>query len=297
MLTKATTLRVFPATWHWKQCLAEARRTGYTGVELNFDGMFDLPCPARTLRAIKHDLKKHRLQAVSVYSRQQWKTPISSPNKAKSEQGKTTLKQLIEIAAALEAPSVLTIPGAVDNSILSPAAEQVPYDEVYDRTLRVLGELAPLAEKKGIVLALENVPNKFLMSPLEFRDFIDRTGSRAVGCHFDVANCLYNRGYPEHWISILGMRIKAVHFKDFRLAVGNLNGFTDIFEGDINWPEVCRALARGHYRGPLISEVLPACKHHPETLWISAATALDKIRQDIIQYRREMDLHGKRIPS
>ena len=85
-------------------------------------------------------------------------------------------------------------------------------------------------------LGVENVWNKFLLSPLEFQCFIDRIGNPYVKVHFDTANVLIS-GYPEQWISILGERIVNVHAKDFRLAVGNINGFCIPLEGDVNWPE------------------------------------------------------------
>lgn len=280
-MIKAITLRSFPSGMPWQDCFRESHGSGYDGVEANFDGMFQLDCSLRTIKEIRKTARRFKIKIASVYSRQQWQTPISSPDKRKREAGRRALLRLIDIAEMLDAPSVLTIPGAVDNSILSKDVEIIPYDEVYARVLEILTGLSVIARNKGVVLALENVPNKFLLSPLELRDFIDKIGGPSIGCHFDVANCLYAGGYPEQWIRILGKRIKAVHLKDFRLAAGNLTGFTDIFEGDINWDQVCAALADIGYNGALISEVLPAYKCHPEMLWKSASGALDRIIHDI----------------
>lgn len=286
-MIKAITLRSFPVGLPWRECFRESRSSGFDGVEVNFDGMFDLDCPLKTLKAIRQTAGKYEIKIVSVYSRRQWQTPISSPDRQKKASGRKVIARLIDIAEILEAPTVLTIPGAVDNSILSNKVEIVPYDEAYARAMEALSDLAGKAARKGVILALENVPNKFLLSPLEMRDFIDKTGARSVGCYLDVANCLYNGGYPEQWIRILGRRIKAVHLKDFRLAVGNLNGFTGIFDGDINWAKVCRALEAINYNGPLVSEVLPAYKHHPEMLWKSAGMAIDRIICDIRNNRKK----------
>ncbi|MCG2660534.1 MAG: sugar phosphate isomerase/epimerase [Kiritimatiellae bacterium] len=283
---KAITLRCFPADMPWRKCFREAGRAGYEGVEINFDGRFDLNCPARTLREIKQTARRYRIKIASVYSRQQWTTSLSSRHPAKKRCSRSAIKRLVDIAEYFEAPTVLTIPGTVDNSILSADVEIVPYDEVFVEMRESLVELAGYAQPKGVSLAIENVPNKFLLSPLEMRDFIDYIASPALGCHFDVANCLYSGGYPEQWIRILGQRIKAVHLKDYRLAAGTLAGFVDIFAGDINWPEVCRALAEIDYNGALISEVLPAYKYHPEILWESAGMAIDRLRQDILRYKR-----------
>ena len=285
-MQKAISLRCFPAAMPWRECFRLAARAGYEGLEINFDGMFDLNCPPRTLQEIKRTARRFRLKIVSVYSRQQWKTPLSSPYSAKRRYAQATIRRLVDIAGYLEAPTVLTIPGAVDNSFISPDVEIVPYDKVFVEMRESLAELADYARSRGVCLAIENVPNKFLLSPLEMRGFIDSVANPALGCHFDVANCLYNGGYPEQWIRILGQRIKAVHLKDYRLASGTAAGFVDIFEGDVNWPEVCRALAEIKYRGALISEVLPAYKHHPELLWKSAGMAIDCLKQDISRYRQ-----------
>ncbi len=248
---------------------------------MNFDGLFDLYCTKETLQELKACVEEEGIQIVSVYSRQQWKTPISSRDPEKRKAGTQALKWLIDTAAYLGAATILTIPGAVDNSILSSEVEIVPYQEVYERVGEVLAGLVPQAEAARVVLALENVPNKFLLSPLEFKRFIEELGSPSIGCHFDVANCLYGGGFPEDWIRILGDHIKAVHLKDYKTATGSLAGFCNIFEGDVNWKEVCEALGEIGYDGALISEVLPPYKNHPELLWISASLAIDRIRKDI----------------
>lgn len=280
-LINSTSLRCFPPEMDWRECIKLAARSGYKGIEVNFDGRFDLDCAHTTLKELKSCAEREDLRIVSVYSRQQWKTPISSRDPDKRRIGIQALERLIEIAATLGAPSVLTIPGAVDNSILSSEVEILPYQEVYQRVQEVLGELSRRAESAGVILALENVPNKFLLSPLEFRKFLEDLQSPAIGCHFDVANCLYGGGYPQDWIRTLGNWIKAVHLKDYRLSVGTLSGFCAIFEGDVNWKEVCDALREIGYRGALISEVLPPYTYHPETLWETASRAIQKIIQEV----------------
>jgi len=280
-MIKATSLRCFPDNMDWKECIKQSNLSGYEGVELNFDGRIDLNCSVETLKEIKKVSKENDIKIVSVYSRQQWKTPISSEDRGKRENGRQVLEKLIDIAEFLEAPTVLTIPGAVDNSMLSSDIEIVDYDKVYERVKEIITQLSTYAKMKGVILAFENVPNKFFLSPVEIKDFIEEIGEKSVGYHFDVANCLYNHGIPEDWIKILGGHIKAIHLKDFRLSVGNLEGFVNIFEGDINWNGVCKSLAETGYDGPLISEVLPPFKHHPEILWKSVSVAIDCLIEDI----------------
>jgi L-ribulose-5-phosphate 3-epimerase len=284
-MIKATSMRCFPQEMNWRECIKEARVSGYEGVEVNFDGRFDLDCSENDLKELKNVADGNGIKIVSVYSRQQWKTPISSGEKKKREEGIRTLERLIEIAEYLEAPTILTIPGAVDNSILSADREIVTYEDAYKRVKDTIAGLAPRAKSAGVILALENVPNKFLLSPLEFRGMIEEVGSDAVGCHFDTANCLYYQGVPEDWIRILGKYIKAIHLKDYKTSVGTLNGFCDIFEGDTNWKEVCMAIAETGYDGSIISEVLPVFRNHPEVLWKNASISIDRIIKDIQEFR------------
>jgi L-ribulose-5-phosphate 3-epimerase len=95
--------------------------------------------------------------------------------------------------------------------------------------------------------------NKFLLSPLETRDFIDSFGSDKIGSYFDVGNVILT-GYAEQWIEILGHRIVRIHLKDFKREVGTLAGFCDLLEGDVNFPEVMKALRKIGYSGPLTAE-------------------------------------------
>ena len=44
--------------------------------------------------------------------------------------------------------------------------------------------------------------------------FVDSFGSKHVQVHFDTGNVMLFQ-FPEHWIPILGRRIKNVHFKEF----------------------------------------------------------------------------------
>ena len=80
------------------------------------------------------------------------------------------------------------------------------------------------------------------------RDFIDRIGSEYVGSYFDVGNVVF-AGHPEHWIRILGKRIKKVHFKDYRRNPGGLNSFVNLLSGIVGWPEVRKAFADAGYDG------------------------------------------------
>ena len=133
-----------------------------------------------------------------------------------------------------------------------------------------------IAEKYDIKIGIENVWNKFLLSPLEFRVFIDKIDSPYVGAYFDVGNVLLT-GYPEHWIRILGSRIKKVHFKDYRREPGGFGSFVDLLSGDVNYPAVMDAFADVGYNGFCNAEMMPPYKHFPEQNIYNTSATMDRI--------------------
>ena len=106
--------------------------------------------------------------------------------------------------------------------------------------------------------------------------FIDSFDSPYLGAYFDVANVL-PFGYPEQWLRILGKRVVGVHFKDYRRAVGTAEGFVDLLEGDVNWPEVVKALEEIGYEGPVAAEMIPRYRHYPLVRAANASRAMDAI--------------------
>ena len=132
------------------------------------------------------------------------------------------------------------------------------------------------AAENNIVIGIENVWNKFLLSPLEYRDFIDQVGSPNVGSYFDVGNVLLT-GYPEQWIRILGSRIKKVHFKDYRINPGGINAFVDLLAGDVDYPAVMRALRDIDYNDYCTAEMIPNYKHHTTQTIFNASASMDRI--------------------
>ncbi len=132
----------------------------------------------------------------------------------------------------------------------------MPYELAHQRAHDLIKAAAPKAERCGVSLCVENVWNKFLLSPLEMKAFIDGVQSPAVGSYFDAGNALLI-GYPEQWITILEKRIRRVHFKDFRRNVGTVDGFCDLLSGDVNWPAAMQSLRQIRYDGWIAAEMIP----------------------------------------
>lgn len=189
-------------------------------------------------------------------------------------QGENTVRRAMQVAAVMEAPGVLVIPGYVGLP-WDPSAKPVRYDLAYERLRESLQALASTAEQLDVTLMIENIWNMFLLSPLEMRALVDEVGSPRVGVLFDTGNVI-QFGFPEQWIRILGSRIREVHLKDFRRAVGTVEGFVSLLEGDVDWPEVMSALAEIGYEGFLTAEVFPY-SHHGDAVLAHTSETMDRL--------------------
>lgn len=277
---KSITLRAFHADELVEHSLAIARDAGFDAVEVNLEPgrAYSLESSDAEIRALGAAIHAHGLSVSAVYSRQQWHYPLTSSDPAVAARGKEIIRRLAVCAVLLNSNAVLVLPGAVDNGIFAAVREVVPYDVAYDRARDALNEVARTVIGDGYqgMLCVENVWNKFLLSPLEMRRFIDEIDHPSIGVFFDVGNVLLY-GFPDQWIRILGGRIKRVHVKDFRTEVGTLHGFTGLLQGDVDWPAVMLALRDIGYTSYLTAEVLPAYRYHPHRLIYECGAALDAI--------------------
>lgn len=181
----------------------------------------------------------------SVCDSQHWKLLLSSPDPKVREDGIAALKVAIEDAKTFGADTVLLVPGRV--------TETISYDECWNRSSEEIKKAIPLAEKLNVKIAIENVWNNFLLSPMEAARYIDQFNSPAVGAYFDIGNILAY-GWPEQWIKILGKRIAKIHIKEYSRKIADSQGRSAGFnvklrEGDINWSAVMKALDETGYQG------------------------------------------------
>ena len=217
------------------------RAAGFDGVEVNsaMDQTEVLAARDQTGLAIP-----------SVVISTHWAKPLSDPNPATREIGLEGLKQGLRDAKAYGASSVLLVPAVV--------TKETSYADAYARSVAEIAKAVPLAESLGVVIAIENVWNRFLLSPLEAVAYVDSFKSPFVRWHFDVGN-IVNTGWPEHWIRTLGPRVVQVHVKEYSRKIrdekGPGAGFrVDLFEGDSDWPKVLAALDEIRYSGWMITE-------------------------------------------
>jgi hexulose-6-phosphate isomerase len=181
----------------------------------------------------------------SVCGRDHWGKPLSHPDPKVRAEGLAGLEQTLRDAKRYGATSVLLVPAVV--------SKEISYEDAYTRSQTEIRKVLPLAQGLGVKIAIENVWNNFLLSPLEAARYLDEFNSPAIGWHFDVGNIIHY-GWPEHWIRVLGKRIQKLHIKEFsrkkRDTGGLWKGFDVAFlEGDNNWPEVMKALDEIGYHG------------------------------------------------
>lgn len=185
------------------------------------------------------------LAVPSVCNAMHWKSLMSDPDPMVRQDGVDAMKIAIEDAKAYGADTVLLVPGRV--------TETVAYDECWNRSVEEIKKVLPLAEKFNINIAIENVWNGFLLSPMEAAYYVDQFESPYVKFYFDCGNIL-NYGWPEQWIKILGPRIAKIHIKEFSRKIADKQGKSAGFgvklrEGDVNWSSVIKALNEIGYTG------------------------------------------------
>ena len=223
-----------------EKCTA-IKAAGYEGIE---------PNSHMNRREVIDAAKSTGLTISSVCCHTHWKKPLSHPDAAVRREGIEGMITALEDAAAYGTDAVLLVPGVVNT--------EVSYDDCWTRSIEGIRQLLPVAEKLKIQICIENVWNRFLLSPLEARRYVDQFNSPLVKFYFDVGNIL-NYGWPEQWIRILGDRIARVHFKEFSTKTADKQGAragfkTPLGEGDINWPEVMNALRSSYKNGWIATE-------------------------------------------
>ena len=256
-----------------KSAMEQARKMGFEGIELGIasQGVLTHNTSQAECKEIVREAQKHGLEISGVASGESWTTsPTANDEDVRLKIIDFTQKAL-QVSHWLGSDAYLFVPGAVEVFFL-PEAEVIPYDVCYQRASEAISQLVPVAEKLGVAIAVENVWNKYLLSPLEMRDFVDNFNTSQIGVYFDVGNVLLT-GYPDQWIRILGSRIKRVHIKDFKRSVGNSDGFVDLLEGDVDFEAVKQALSEINYDGYVTAEMIPFKPGRPE----KTAAAMKKI--------------------
>jgi len=213
--------------------------------DLGFDGV-ELDSPnALDHKEILKARDKTGLEIPGVVNSLHWKMPLSDPDPSVRKKCVDSMKDALRNCKAYGGTTVLLVPAVV--------SEKVSYVDAYKRSQEEIRKILPVAEETGIKIAIENVWNNFLISPVEAARYIDEFEHEMIGWYFDVGNII-RYGWPEHWIEALGNRIIKIDVKEYsrekQRNEGVWKGFqVELMEGDCNWPIVNAALSKVGYSG------------------------------------------------
>ena len=256
-----------------KELATKIKEIGYDGVELVFDDKYFDPTK-KSREEVKEFADNFALQGLeipSVATGVFWKYNLGSNDESIRKKGIEYGKAGIRMANATGAKSILVVPAV--------ASPEIPYEKVYENSVRSIKELGSYAKDFGVTVAIENVWNKFLYSPMEFKRFIQDVGLENVKVYLDVAN-LMAIAYPENWIHTLKGMISNVHAKDFDVNVGNITGFRHLLKGSVDWKKIAKLLREAGFNGFLMLECSP--EFDPEIKEVTLEVALRKAKENCL---------------
>jgi L-ribulose-5-phosphate 3-epimerase len=241
-IRKSTLISMLPRKLSYADRFALARETGFEAVEMQTISKED------EAAEIRDASKKSGLRIHSVMNSDHWRLPLSSTDAEVVSGSVKGMETSFRNAVMWGADAVLLVPAVVDAT--------TSYRDAWTRSQRVIRErLLPMARDMKVTIAVEEVWNKFLLSPIEFARYVDDFESPWVRAYFDVGNVVLY-GFPQDWIRTLGPRIVKIHLKDFNFDRRNARfAWKNLGEGDIDWPEVRRALGEINYSGYVTTEL------------------------------------------
>jgi hexulose-6-phosphate isomerase len=233
-ITKAVLISMLPKELPYEERFQVAKAAGFTAMEAQTT---DDDAEAEKIAAAA---EKFGLRIHSVMNMAHWRHPLSSPDPADVDASVSGMEASIRQAKLYGADAVLLVPAVV--------RDDTTYEQAWERSQKVVRErILPFAEQHQIVVAMEEVWNKFLLTPRDFVQYVDELNHPLVKAYFDVGNVVHY-GVPQHWITALGGRIVKVHLKDYSRQAGFVN-LGDSGEGGVNWPEVRKAFDQIGYEG------------------------------------------------
>lgn len=270
----------FPQRMDLRRCLQLAKDAGFDGIELNYDLDSELSPKSGTAEftAIRRMAEEIGIAISGLCSFLFWPYPLTSNDPAERARGMELAGLMTQAAHDLGTENLLVVPGAVH---MPWRADHDPTpNDVCDRRAReAVRKLLPMAERLQVHLNIENIFfNGYLLSPFEMVEFVDSFQSEHVHVHFDTGNIMEYQ-FAEHWIPILGKRIRNVHLKEYsrKGTDHSLESFRPLLDGSTNWPAVIQAFDQVGYRGYLTFEYFHPYAHYPEALIYQTADSLNRI--------------------
>ena len=241
-LKKAVYVSMLPKELGYADKFKLALDVGFEGIEIG------TIADQAVAQEIAEASKKTGLKIHSVMNADHWTYPLSSADPEVVNKSVAGMEASFRNAKLWGADSILLVPGVVD--------AKTSYKDAWTRSQRVIKErILPLAQQNKVVVGIEEVWNKFILSPLEMVRYVDEFGSPWIKAYLDVGNMLFY-GFPQDWARTLGARISRIHVKDFQLnrKEGKF-AWKNLGEGDVDWPEVRKALDEVGYQGWITTEI------------------------------------------
>ncbi len=238
-IKKGVWMEMLPASLNYVERFKMARDVGFEVIQAPTEP------DERKAEEIKKAADGAKIRIDSVMNMDHWKYPLSSADPAVVEKSLAGMRTSMHNAKLWGCDAVLLVPAVLD--------PKTSYRDVWTRSQKQIRTLLPMAEELKVVIALEEVWNKFLLSPLEMARYIEEFHSPWIKAWFDVGNVMLY-GYPQDWIRTLGKSIYKVHLKDFKRKEGGYE-WVNLGDGDVDWPAVRAAFAEIGYAGSAIVEL------------------------------------------
>src|SRR5580700_11267541 len=238
-IRKAVEYNMLPRTMSVREKFLLAKGIGFEAIELP-----TTPDPAKAEEMLAAS-KEAGLPIHSVMNSEHWRSPLSSSDPAVVEKSMEGMRTSLHNAKLWGADTVLLVPAVVN--------PETSYAQAWERSQRQIRKLLPLAEELKVIIGIEEVWNKFLLSPLEMVHYLDEFQTPWIRAYFDIGNCAIT-GYPQDWIRTLGKRIVKLHVKDFSFKK-RVAEFSPLLEGEIDWKAVYAALAEIGYQSTATVEI------------------------------------------
>ncbi len=263
-----------PEGWSFEQGLELVKKAGYDGIELWLGDVpwFQMSTTDAQVQELRRKVENAGLVVSNVSTGLHWKHSLSARDPKIREEGIRIVRRQIETAKILGTDAILVVAGLV--------TAEVPYNEVYPRTVEAMKTLAPDAARAGVRIGCENCcsEQRFLMGPREFLLFLKDINEPSVGIHLDVGN-IHDDGFAEQWIEMLGPHITRIHLKDVMKKRGRCGDsvYTNIFLGDNNWKAIRAALSKVGYDGWLVAEMERRYHYAKDQQFYDTAAAIDRL--------------------
>ena len=234
-LYKALIINMLPGALSDAEKFRLAKKCGFEGIEAR---------PMNDHKAAAEQAKIAREEGTPIHGLLYgWWPPFTNRDPKVVGKSIEEMENALRCARIMGANTVLLVPTRV--------TEEFSYQDAYKWSQEYVSRLIPTAEQTGVIVAVENVWNKFLLSPIEFARYLDELNSRWIQAYFDVGNVIIY-GHAHHWIRTLGKRIVKIHLKDFKRSGYQ---WKNILDGDVNWPQVRKALDEVGYNGYMTAEL------------------------------------------